>query len=88
MVLVISEETYRQTWKNNPPALQPSAVKLKTYTGETLTVLGTINVLTQFAGQEEQLDLLVVDGSGPNPVRKELALKDPLRLAKDSQVVM
>ena len=64
-VSVISEETYRQTWKNNPPALQPSAAKLKTYTGETLTVLGTINVLTQYAGQEEQLDLLVVDGSGP-----------------------
>ena len=62
---VISEMTY-QIWDGRGPPLQPTDVRLKTYTGETLQVKGKINVHVQYEGQEEALSLLVVAGAGPS----------------------
>ena len=43
---VISEQTYRELWPNPElaPTLKPNKVKLKTYTGESIAVKGTIDV--------------------------------------------
>ncbi len=43
-VSVIGEQTYQATWPQAPPELQPTAVKLRTYSGEELQVLGSIPV--------------------------------------------
>ena len=46
--------------------LKPSTVKLKTYTGESIAVKGTINVHVIYLEQESRLNLLVVAGTGPS----------------------
>ena len=53
-VSIISEAMYNELWpKENALAMQDSMVRLWTYTGEELRVLGTINVDVCFKGQEE-----------------------------------
>ncbi|ORU94825.1 MAG: hypothetical protein A6F71_09745 [Cycloclasticus sp. symbiont of Poecilosclerida sp. M] len=57
---LINRETYQRISPLNQ--LQPARVQLKTYTGESIRILGTVTV--QVEGQ--QLLIHVVDGEGPN----------------------
>lgn len=60
--LIISETTFHLLW---PTAnLSPSNVRLCTYSGEALSVLGTVSVCVQYKEQSAQLPLLVVQGKG------------------------
>ena len=64
---IISHQTYKQIAKNkttNP--IKESSVVLKTYTGESLKVLGEVSVCASYGGKKEELYLLVVEGNGPN----------------------
>ncbi len=65
-VSVIGKQTYRSTWPSAPP-LEPSTVKLRTYSGEELVVLVSLSVRVQYKGQtQENLPLLVIRGTGAN----------------------
>ena len=47
--------------------LSPSAVTLKTYTGEPMKVLGEVEVSVQYEQQPpQQLPLVIVEGGGPS----------------------
>ena len=46
--------------------MHASSVKLRTYTGEALKVLGFITVAVEYQLQKERLKLLVVAGSDPS----------------------
>ena len=59
-VSVISEHTYHSTWPHDRPALQPSLIKLRTYSGEELEEIGIISVQVCYEDQQEELPLLVV----------------------------
>ena len=64
---LISETVYHNTWSNgNAPTLRQSTVRLHTYTGEELEVLGTLDITVQYKTQQEVLPLLVVRGQGPS----------------------
>ena len=64
---IISEQTYDQLWpKDRRPILQPTAVKLCTYSGEQLNFKGVITVEVQYNGQSESLPLIVANGQGPS----------------------
>ena len=67
---VINEETYKRIIDGNSaknrPQMGTTKVKLRTYTGELVKVLGTVNVVVNYEKQEVDLQTLVVDGSGPN----------------------
>ena len=64
---LISEATLKSLWpEGNSPPLQESVVKLRTYTGEKLEVLGSLKVTVQLGTQLEELGILVVPGSGPS----------------------
>ena len=64
---LMSETTYKKLWESDTlPDLQQTAVKLRTYTGEEIGVLGCINVKVQSKEQEAHLPLLVVKGNGPS----------------------
>ena len=66
-VSLISEAVYRKTWKNGKaPPLQPTKTKLKTYTGEEVPVLGTIQVEVTLGSQSKVLSLVIVKGEGPS----------------------
>ena len=62
---VMSEEIYHRTWKDNPPLITKSRAKLKTYTGETIPVMGALQVDVSHAGQQKQLQRIITMGNGP-----------------------
>ena len=46
-VSIINERTMYALWPDNPPVLQPADhMKLTSYTGQTISVLGQLNVVT------------------------------------------
>ena len=66
-VSLISEATYFQLWAGNcGPKLEPSALKLRTYSGEELKLVGKAAVKVTYGQQEEDLSLQVVKGNGPS----------------------
>ena len=56
------------TWRSHFPdiPLQSSAILLKTYTNEKLSVLGQHDVTVRYGDQVQKLIITVVDGDGPN----------------------
>ena len=63
--LVISKNTYHQELSSTLP-LQHNPVKLKTYSGESLPVFGSINIEVSYDKQQKPLSLLVVGLNGPS----------------------
>ena len=67
---IINEETYKRISEGNQvknrPKLENAKVKLQTYTGELVKVIGTLNVIVKYEKQEVELQTLVVEGSGAN----------------------
>ena len=61
-VSIISESTYFSFFRSTP--LQPSEATLKSYTGESITVCGQIEVFVEYADQTATLPLVVVQGNG------------------------
>ena len=57
-----------RTHKRNPPKadLQQSGIKLHTYTGEQVVVVGSITVTVCYNTQVIELPLLIVKGEGPS----------------------
>ena len=66
-LMVISENTVAKIWRpNQAPTLQPTTVKLRTYTGSEIPVVGTMTVKVQHYDQQLEMPLVVVAGSGPS----------------------
>ena len=63
---IISQTTYHKLSPTHALPLQPSNVKLHTYTREELKVLGSLMTEVQYLNQKAKLHLLVVAGSGPS----------------------
>ena len=73
---IISEQTYNQLWpQDRRPILQPTAVKLRTYSGEQLNIKGVITVEVQYNGQSESLPLIVANGQGPSLLGRDWLTK-------------
>ena len=64
---IISDETYKRVWSNiKCPRLTPSNRKLRTYTKEEVTVLGSLEVDVVYGDQRATLPLLIIAGDGPS----------------------
>ena len=67
---IINEATYKRiiagNLVKNRKQLETVKVKLRTYTGELVKVIGTFNVIVKYEKQEVKLQTLVLEGSGPN----------------------
>ena len=61
---IISEKTYSSL--HNAPQLQSTEARLRTHTGESLPVLGSITVTVHHNNQQKTLPLLIVQGEGPS----------------------
>ena len=60
----MSEQTFHNQW---PIAtLATSTITLHSYSGESIPVLGTVDVRVKYGGQEVTLPLLIVKGEGPS----------------------
>lgn len=60
---------------NDAPPLQETEIKLQTYTGQEIHVLGSITVTAETPGQQACLPLLVVEGSGPSLLSRDWLAK-------------
>ena len=66
-VLVVGEKTLKTIQKGETTLeLQQTSVRLQTYTGETITVLGSVVIPVEHNGQTRTLPLIVTEGSGPS----------------------
>lgn len=65
-ISLVSEATYTNLWPKNPPVLQQTHVRLRTYTGEPVVILGVVQVMVKYKDQQEKLKLHVVKGAGPS----------------------
>ena len=61
---IVSEDTFKQLWPDK--SVQHSQIKLKTYTGEALEVVGSVEMKVRYKAQEATLPLVVVKGNGPS----------------------
>ena len=65
-VSIISEDTLHLLGKNLQDIKPVSGTILKTYTGQSIPVLGSLKVSVEVGNQHAVLPLLVVKGSGPS----------------------
>ena len=69
LLSIISEETYKSI-SSATDQLKPTDVSLCTYTGETLTTLGCIDVQVKYESRVLFLPLVVLKGQGPSLSRR------------------
>ena len=62
--------TYRKLRDTLDPLQKLKAV-LSTYTGETIPVLGTVMVAVKYDNQQQVVQAMIVQGSGPNLLRRD-----------------
>ena len=63
---IISEEVYLATWpEQERPPLEPSRVKLRTYSGDIIRAIGVVNISVTYVDQTFELSLQVVTCQGP-----------------------
>ena len=64
---IMSKGTFHRIWpSSNAPPLETTTARLRTYTGETIKVIGEANVEVTLDDQREKLSLLIVDGDVPS----------------------
>ena len=61
---LVSEATFKELFPNRD--LLPSPIRLRTYSGEPINVLGSFTADVQYKRQQAQLPLLVVQCAGPS----------------------
>ncbi|KAG1937540.1 retrotransposable element [Pimephales promelas] len=65
-VSLMSEEMYKVIWKDSEaPKLRLTKIKLRTYTGEPLGIVGVADVEVKYQQQEKIMPLVIVKGTGP-----------------------
>lgn len=73
---VISEGTYKELWiAEEAPLLQAADVRLKTYTGDCLPLMGAVQANLVYQGQEAAVRLFVVKGEGPSLLGRDILKK-------------
>ena len=86
---IINEETYKRINEGNQvknrPQLETAKVKLRTYAGELVKVIGTLNVIVKYEKQEVELQTLVVEGCGPNLLERDWKELFKMQIAKSNQ---
>ena len=70
------ESTFKRLWLDR--LLQPSTIKLRTYSGETLCVVGSATVPARHGANEVMLPVTIVEGSGPSLVGQNWLSTFPL----------
>ena len=80
-VTLINKETYEGNWNKQQAPLKPCNTILRTYTGDDIKVLGKIEMLTEHKKNKEIVPIIVVEGSGPNLLGRDLIRK--LNMEKD-----
>lgn len=70
-VSIINEATYHEL-RSPPPKLQTVDINLTTYTGQSIPVLGQIEVVTEYKQQSAHVPIVVVSGARQNLLGRNL----------------
>ena len=80
---LISAATYSQLWPpGSAPQLSTPSVRLHTYTGEELKLVGETVIQVQYQTQQEDLNLIVVEGIGLSLLGRDWLQKVKLNWAE------
>ena len=72
-VSIINELTMRTVLTDNPTKLEPADhIELTSYTGQTIHVLGLLNVMTEYKEQSAQAPIVVIAGEIQNLLGRNL----------------
>lgn len=63
-VSIVSESTFRRLWSGK--VLERSGIRLCTYSGESLRVIGTWEAEVRYNNQIDKLSVIVLEGAGPS----------------------
>lgn len=63
---LISEPTARLIWKDKLPKMEQNDLKLKTWTDNSLHILGKVMVQVHYKGSNKNLPLIIAKGHGPS----------------------
>ncbi|XP_026054203.1 uncharacterized protein K02A2.6-like [Carassius auratus] len=62
----MNEGMYKDIWKHSEaPKLRRTKIKLRTYTGEQVEIVGVADVQVKYQQQEKKMPLVIVKGTGP-----------------------
>ena len=76
-VTVIGERTFHDVWKHKLPLLTTASdVTLKSYTGQSITVLGKFEPSIKYNGQTVVMPILIVKGDRPNLLGRDSSYLD------------
>ena len=64
----INEDTFKGIGKLK---VKPATVKLRTYKGELVRILGTVNIMANYDQQKDELSALIVEWSWPNLIGRD-----------------
>ena len=78
-LFLISESTLKQVMPEALVNIQETSVRMKTYSGEPIKVLGKVQVAVEYGEQHARLPLYVVAGNGPTLLGRQW-LVGPIRL--------
>ena len=67
---LINESTFHQIWPKQKPDVSKADL-LRTYTGEKVPLLGTVNTTIKYQDQTTTLPVLIVKGQGPNIIGRD-----------------
>ena len=66
-ITLVNEATFKALWsKRKAPGFRRPQVQLRTYSGESLTLVGETDVKVRYGQQVAFLPLIIVKGKGPN----------------------
>ena len=63
---IINHSTFQRIWQSSGVDLQPSGICLKTYTGQTIPIMGCATVQARYEKRQVAVVAQVVTGDGPN----------------------
>ncbi len=72
---VISQATFRLIQQRNQIDLRPSKVRLKTYTGHAIPIVGCATLQARYDKQQSDVVIQLVTGDGPNLLGRDMLQK-------------
>ena len=86
---LINRPSSKKITRDSPTVLEHSDAQLRTYTGETVEIMGTVTVQAKYSEQLLQLPPIhVIDGDGPNLLGRDWLAKFKINLANELLFLM
>ena len=83
---LINRTSYDKINRDSPTILEHSNAQLRTYTGESVEIMGRVTVKVKYGEQLLQLPVHVIDGDGPNLLGRDWLAQFKINLATPNKL--